>query len=111
VRREFPAKVKVVAFQRAAGCCEKCGSRLFPGNIQYDHRLPDALGGEPTLENCAVLCRSCHSSKSAREDVPRIRKADRQRRGYIGANKTKRPMPGTRASGIRKHMNGTVERW
>ncbi len=109
-RREFSAKVKVAAFQRANGHCEKCTAHLMPGRFAYDHVLPDALGGEPVLENCAVLCSACHGSKTASGDVPRIAKMKRQRAGHIGARTTSRPMPGSRASGLRKRMNGEVVR-
>ena len=84
-RREFSAKVKVAAFKRANDACEGCGARLTVGKFHYDHVLPDALGGEPTLENCAVLCTVCHTEKTSKGDVPRIRKADRQLKFHIGA--------------------------
>lgn len=86
MRREFPAKVKVAAFERAKGNCEVCGAHLTVGKFRYDHKLPDALGGEPTLENCVVQCLSCDKPKTA-DDVRRIRKADRQRRNHIGIKK------------------------
>ena len=91
-RREFPAKVKVAAFQRANGLCEVCGEKLWPARFRYDHKLPDALGGEPTLENCVVQCLACDKPKTA-DDIRRIRKADRQHRNHIGV---KRPRTITR---------------
>ncbi len=90
-RREFPAKVKVAAFERAGGRCEKCTSLLLAGRFHYDHRVPDALGGEPTLENVSVLCASCHQSKTATVDVPAISKADRIRAKHLGAKPKARP--------------------
>lgn len=92
-RREFPARVRVAAFERANGHCEKCTARLHVGKFHYDHRIPDALDGEPTLENCVVLCVNCHGVKTRGEDVPRIAKAKRQRRKHIGATRPKRPWP------------------
>jgi len=107
-RREFTARVKVAAYERSGGFCEACSCRLQVGRIHYDHRIPDALGGEPTFENCAVLCTHCHSAKTTGEDVPRISKMKRQRAAHLGAKTTKRPMPGSRASGFKKKMNGEV---
>jgi 5-methylcytosine-specific restriction enzyme A len=89
-RKEFPAKVKVAAYARSQGHCEGCGVVLSVGKFHYDHELPDALGGEPTLENCKVLCTPCHTEKTSKEDVPRIRRADRQRRIHIGAKTPKK---------------------
>jgi 5-methylcytosine-specific restriction enzyme A len=83
-RREFTRKTKAQAFARSAGNCEVCGVRLSVGKFRYDHRLPDALGGEPTLENCVVQCDACDKPKTA-DDVRRIRKADRQRDRHTGA--------------------------
>lgn len=110
-RREFPAKIRAKRFELAGGHCEKCGNRLFPGRIHYDHVIPDALGGEPTLENCEVLCTPCHGAKTSGEDVPRIAKSKRVRNNHIGAKPPSRnPLPGSRASGWKRKMDGTVVR-
>jgi len=101
MRREFSAKVKALAFKRAEGCCEGCGRKLFSGDIHYDHANPDALGGEPTLENCAVLCRSCHQAKTSKKDIPAIAKSNRVRNRHIGIK------PPSKFRGWRK-MNGQV---
>lgn len=78
-RREFSKAVKIQAFGRAKGFCENeaCGARLLPHKMHYDHLIPDALGGEPTLDNCQVLCLPCHGEKTAKHDVPTIAKAKR----------------------------------
>lgn len=95
-RREFPRKVRAAAFLRCNGLCEGrgCGARLKTGEAEYDHILPNELGGEPTLDNCAVLCRVCHKAKTG-DDIRRIRKADRMRDRDTGAMpKSARPMQG-----------------
>jgi 5-methylcytosine-specific restriction enzyme A len=86
-RDEFSAKVKDQGHARSGGKCEnrKCGALLVPGHIHYDHILPCALGGKGVLANLQVLCTPCHKTKTAKEDVPRIRKSDRQRHKHIGA--------------------------
>jgi 5-methylcytosine-specific restriction protein A len=112
LRHEFSAKTKVAAFERSRGNCEGCGAKLFAGNIEYDHQIPCGLGGDNSLENCIVRCRACHSTKTHKTDVPQIAKAKRRQRNHIGVKKqSSRPMLGTKASGVRKRMNGTVERW
>lgn len=98
-RREFTAKIKVAAFKRANGHCEGCSADLRAGRVEYDHRIPDALGGEPTLDNCEVLCRNCHGAKTAKKDVPQIAKAKRVEAHHIGAKKAKRKMPYRRFDG------------
>ncbi len=93
MRREFSARVRVQAFERAGGVCEQCTARLYPGKFHFDHRIPDALLGEPILANCVVLCLACHGEKTTKEDVPRIAKAVRQRQKHLGARPPKRPWP------------------
>ena len=96
-RQEFSAKIKVAAFERAKEHCEGCGVRLTVGRIHYDHRIPDAMGGEPTLANCDVLCTACHGAKTRRQDVPAIAKVKRIKARHIGAAKPRgfpRPPPG-----------------
>jgi len=87
MRREFSARVKVTAFDRCCGRCEECTRFLMPGDIRYDHRIPDASGGEPTIENCQVLCRGCHDQKTRKHDVPVIAKGKRVRAHHIGIRK------------------------
>ena len=86
MRREFSAKTKLAAWQRCAGFCEGCTAKLFPGNTEYDHINPDGLTGTNDVENCAVLCRTCHRSKT-RLDIGRIAKAKRQERRHAGIRK------------------------
>lgn len=103
-RREFPKAIKVAAFDRAKGRCEECTARLVPGKFEYDHDLPDGLGGEPTLENCVVRCTSCHNPKTAKHDIPMIAKAKRSRAKHLGAAKPKRAWGGK----YRKKVSGEV---
>lgn len=110
-RREFPTKVKVAAFQRAAGRCENCTAHLIAGKFEYDHRLADGLGGEPTLDNCVVLCRACHSAKTATHDVPMIAKSKRVHAKHIGARQPSRHViAGSKRSLFKKKLDGSVVR-
>ena len=129
-RTEFTAKTKRAAWMRSNGRCEhidfyrsqdirdggdfilkRCNKKLFPGDIFYDHIVPDGLGGDNLLGNCQVLCRAHHDPKTFKADVPRIAKMKRQRDRNVGIKRTSfRPMPGSRASGWRKRMNGQTER-
>lgn len=83
MRREFPAKIKLAAFERAKGRCEKCTARLYPGKFRYDHRIPDWMGGQPTLENCQVLCLNCDGEKTPRDqhDIAKSKRIIRKRAG------------------------------
>lgn len=110
-RQEFPDKVKVAAFDRAKGRCEVCTAKLFVGKYQYDHIIPTAVGGPPTLDNCRVACTACHGEKTAKVDVPAIAKSERIKRKHAGAKTPKgQAMPGSKRSGWKKPMNGPAER-
>lgn len=87
MRREFSAKVKLAAFERANGNCERCPSKLYPGKFRYNHRIPDALGGEPSLQNCELLCLACDSRQTYKTDIPAIAKSKRIRRREAGVRK------------------------
>lgn len=84
-RKEFSKKTKRDAFVRAAGHCEGegCGAKLTLGKFAYDHVDPDGLTGEPTLENCQVLCTPCHLEKT-RDDVAKIARAKRREDAHRG---------------------------
>lgn len=104
-RTEFGAKVRRLAWSRCAGKCENCTAKLYPGRFAFDHVKPDGLGGEPTLENCKVLCTACHTAKTVEQDRPLMQKADNIRAKHFGLGKVKRPW-----SQYRKKMDGTVVR-
>lgn len=120
-RREFPLSVRKKAFQRCclngtvAGVpqCENCGIKLRAGNIEYEHLDPDGLGGEPTLENCGVWCRSsCSRTKTDTEDNPRMQKADRVLKKNFGLRpfRQKIQSAGFRKSAPQRTASRPIER-
>lgn len=114
-RREFSQAVRKLAFKRCCGKdgiprCQTCGKVLRAGNIIFEHEQPAGLGGEPTLANCKVNCGTCADVKTFTQDNPRMAKADRVLKKNFGLQAKGRPMPGSKASGLRKRMNGQVER-
>ncbi len=109
-RREFSKSVRLAAWNRCQGRCESCTGKLYPGRIEYHHDKEDTFGGEPTLENAVVLCTACHSNITGKQ-AKVIAKSNRVRNKFLGIKTKKgRPIPGSRASGLRKKMDGTVER-
>jgi len=77
---EFPEDIVRAAFERCGGQCEcelhGCGHKgECPQIFTYEdratsnqkgwqahHRKPVKDGGLPTLENCQILCVSCHAT-------------------------------------------------
>lgn len=99
MRKEFSKKTRLLAFQRASGRCEcGCGTKLTPGEVQYDHELPAALGGSNDLSNCVVLRTKCHRQKTSEHDVPQISKSARVAEKRMGIR--------TKRGGFRKAPHG-----
>lgn len=120
-RREFSSDTKREAYERAmrggeVAICEcylvpslrrpqGCGLVLRSGHFNYEHIDQDALGGGNDLSNCAVLSRNCWREKTDTVDLPLIAKNNRQRDRDRGiAPRVWRPMPGTKASGIKLRL-------
>ena len=119
-RREFSAKTRRAAWERANGMCEgmvdmgyavvRCLAPVDTGNFHYDHLDPDWYSKDNELENCAVLCVVCHKAKT-KTDVKNIAKSKRIIDKRIKARTPKgRPIPGTKRSGWKRKMNGEVVR-
>lgn len=51
------AEIRRQVFRRAQSKCENCGSQYA---LEVDHIQPRALGGDSTLQNLRLLCRSCN---------------------------------------------------
>lgn len=121
-RAEFSAQTKRDAYERSGGICEchripwlkrpqGCGSRLGPGNTFYEHINPDGIRPDASLENCAVLSKTCWREKTDRYDKPVIAKSNRARDRNRGIRPDiYRPLAGTVASGWKHKMIGGWER-
>jgi len=46
--------------------CYKCGRHLTWGNFEIDHVYPYSKGGKTSIENSAIICKSCNCRKGAR---------------------------------------------
>lgn len=58
-------------FERDGKQCAKCGSVK---NLTLDHIVPISKGGENSLDNLQILCKSCNSSKNTKVKDYRINK-------------------------------------
>jgi len=114
-RTEFSRATRQEALKRSGLRCEASGARygLEPDHrcnchlslgVQFDHDVPDQLGGDNSLENCRAICVQCHRIKT-RGDIQQIRKSDRQRDKHNGTFFKKSNMSNPR---FKKMMNGTV---
>lgn len=114
MRNEFSRDTRRQALQRSGLKCEASGIRygLEEGQrcncslslgVQFDHDVPDQLGGDNTLENCRAVCVQCHRIKT-RGDIQQIRKSDRMRDKNDGTFKRTGGFP----QRFKRRMNGDV---
>jgi 5-methylcytosine-specific restriction endonuclease McrA len=108
-RTEFTRTTKLAAWNASGGKCADCEREISPGTgPEYDHAIPCELGGDNSLGNCVVLCIACHKAKTAKLDMPAIVKTRSVQAGYVNAKTRRNPLPGSKGSGFRKKMDGTV---
>lgn len=110
-RQRLSTRDRVRIFQAADGCCHICEMKIQPGQ-EWDvsHPTPLELGGADDDANRRPAHRRCHRILTATEDVPAIRKAQRREARHLGAKRTSRPIPGSKASGWKRKLNGEVTR-
>ena len=106
-----PPRVRLRVLDRAAHRCDKCLRLIIAGMKWHcDHKVALVNEGENRESNLQVLCALCHLHKTA-EDVAEKSRVVRKRLKHLGIRKAKgRPLPGTKASGLRKRINGRVEK-
>ncbi|MHB2165659.1 HNH endonuclease [Alsobacter sp. R-9] len=108
-RRSISTRERLDLFLAAHGRCQRCGWSLTPGvRWEVDHVIPLALSGRDDIDNMQVLCVPCHSGKTSRQDVPAIAKVARVRARHVGAARSRRPMPGGKASRWKRTVDGRV---
>ena len=94
--------------ERQGYCCAECGKPLVPGHYEFDHIQALEHDGDNASDNWQALCTSpCHRAKTRLDHQAR---AKRDRLAVGGRQRKGPPVPGSRDSGIRRRMDGTVER-
>lgn len=113
-RRSLTDHQRAEFFLSRGGKCACCTRRIMGGELWHlDHIIALENGGTNDPSNLQVLCANCHKTKT-KDDHGKAAKSrsvavahivptsQRQKRG--------KPMPGTKRSGWRKKIDGTVER-
>ncbi|MGW6313831.1 HNH endonuclease [Streptomyces sp. NPDC055099] len=59
------ARLRRAVRKAVAGQCTTCMGWFLPSQVDIDHVLPLAKGGEDIGTNVQVLCKQCHKTKTA----------------------------------------------
>lgn len=112
-RRYLTRRTRTRIYDAANGECCICGNYIHATRGDkwiVEHVKPLWLGGADDDSNMRPAHYRCAIQKTAEEAAVKA-KTDRVRAKHLGIRKTQfRPMPGTRASGLRKRFDGRVER-
>lgn len=92
-RKKFSKKSLEKLLAEFNGKCRMCQCAIDGASgLEWDHRIPLALGGEDELANLEPLCVRCHRTKT-KGDVATIAKTTRQRQRNLGIRKPKAKIP------------------
>jgi 5-methylcytosine-specific restriction enzyme A len=107
----IPPRVKLRIFEKALGRCKGCGLTIRAGTVPaYDHIIALVNGGENRERNIQLLCQPCHAPKT-KADVAKKSLVYRKKAKHLGIRLRKsRPIPGSKASGLKKGFDGIVRR-
>ena len=110
-RRPLSTKARVELFRVTGGICHICAGKIQVGQAwEVEHVIPLAQGGEDGGDNLRPAHVACHRVKTS-QDATDTAKAKRREARHLGIKRsTSRPLPGSKASGLRKRMDGTVSR-
>lgn len=107
---KVPPRVRLRIFNAHDGICHLTGRKIAAGEKwELEHVKALILGGQHRESNLAPALVEAHKRKTAMEMAVKA-KIDRVAKKHLGIKKTSNPMPGSKASGFRRRMNGTVER-
>lgn len=107
----IPPRVKARVMEKQGGKCCFCNRKLGMAGevIEFDHIIALINGGENRENNLQAACGMCGGHKAkTREDVAEKSRVARKKAKHFGFTKPKALIPGSKGSGYRRKMDGTV---
>lgn len=107
---KIPTRVRIRVFEKYNGTCYRSGRKILPGDKwDLDHVIAIVNGGQHRETNLAPILSDEPHKEKTREDRKLQSRNYKIRKRHLGLAKPKgRPMAGTKASGLKKRMDGTV---
>ncbi|CAO4179071.1 HNH endonuclease [Methylorubrum populi] len=112
-RKPLTPSQKLELYEAQGGICPLCTLPMRPGKRLIDEHLRSlGLGGTNDFGNRAIVHEACAQAKThgPEGDLARIADAKSQKRSILGFEKPRRPMPGSKASGLKRGFDGQVTR-
>ncbi len=105
-----PPRVKLRILERYERRCYLTGEPLVPGQFDFEHMIAIVNGGENRESNIAPANKPAHKIKTRADNAIKAKRAKSLKKRYGLVKPKGRPMMGTKASGYKKHFDGTVTR-
>lgn len=106
----IPPRVRVRVFLKFDGMCQECGTKIHGKRWICDHTVAIINGGPNRETNLRPIHEQCDKHKT-RRDVALKSKIYHKRAKRLGIKTKKyRPIPGSRASGWKRKMDGSWEK-
>jgi 5-methylcytosine-specific restriction enzyme A len=106
-----PPRVRVRVFLTFDGICGICTTKIRAKRWTCDHKIALCNGGENRERNLWPIHEACDRAVKTPRDVAEKKVTNRVRMKHLGIKKRKRrPMPGSRDSGIKMKIGGGWER-
>jgi 5-methylcytosine-specific restriction enzyme A len=113
-RKALTPTQRLKMFEAHKGMCVLCGAKIHAGERWIDeHLAPLSQGGSNDLSNRGPAHEACADTKTFGKDgdLATAAKLKRIKMRHLGIHKPKgRPLPGSKASGLKRRMDGTVVR-
>lgn len=113
-RKKLTPSQRLKIWERDKGVCCLCALKIdgVRGLWIVEHIRALELGGEDSEKNMGVAHKACADDKTngPKGDHARAAKAKRVKRKALGVEKSKNPLPGSRATKWKRKMDGSVVR-
>ena len=109
-RRNMTSLRRARIFDAACGICHICGEKIQIGEAwEAEHKIALRISDDDSDANLAPAHKHCHKPKT-KTDAGLIAKVKRVHAKHIGAHRPKATIPGSKASGWKRKIDGTMVR-
>lgn len=113
-RKSLTPTARLRIWERDRGVCCLCSAKIDGVREKWivEHLRALELGGDDAPSNMGVAHKACADAKTngPAGDHARAAKAKRVKRKALGIEKSKNPLPGSRATKWKRKMDGSVVR-